>query len=221
MLDTGLPSRRGLYDPQSEHDSCGVGFIADLGGRPSHRVLSLALESVINLTHRGAVDADAKTGDGAGVLTQLPRRLFARAAARLGHGDMPPEDIGVAMVFFPHDGSDVTARCRSIIERVVERHGLRRIGWRTVPVQSEVLGEKAAATEPDIRQLLLGRPLGNDLDLPELMAEMARHYLERALAEADGNKTRAAELIGLPSYQTLTNWMRRYDVSLPAKPSWR
>ena len=68
---------------------------------------------------------------------------------------------------------------------------------------------------------LLGRPLGNDLDLPELMAEMARHYLERARAEADGNKTRAAELIGLPSYQTLTNWMGRYDISLPARPSGR
>ena len=182
VLDAGLPPRRGLYDPQSEHDSCGVGFIADLSGRPSHRVLGLALESVINLTHRGAVDADAKTGDGAGVLTQVPRRLFAREAARLGHGDVPPEDIGVAMVFLPHDGAEVTARCRSIIERVVERHGLRRIGWRTVPVQSEVLGEKAAATQPDIRQLLLGRPLGASNLGFERTLYLARKEIERRVA---------------------------------------
>ena len=182
VLDTGLPPRRGLYDPQSEHDSCGVGFIADLSGRPSHRVLDLALESVINLTHRGAVDADAKTGDGAGVLTQVPRRLFAREAARLGHGDVHPEDIGVAMVFLPRDGADVTARCRSIIKRVVKRHGLRWIGWRTVPVQSEVLGEKAAATQPDIRQLLLGRPLvASNLGF-ERTLYLARKEIERRVA---------------------------------------
>ncbi len=178
----GLPPRRGLYDPQMEHDSCGVGFIADLGGRPSHRVLALALESVINLTHRGAVDADAKTGDGAGVLTQVPRRLFAREAARLGHGDVEPEDIGVAMVFLPHDGPEVAARCRGIIERVVAHHGLHRIGWRTVPVQSEVLGEKAATTQPDIRQLLLGRPLGaSDLEF-ERTLYLARKEIERRVA---------------------------------------
>ena len=177
-----LPPRRGLYDPQWEHDSCGVGFIADLSGRPSHRVLDLALESVIDLTHRGAVDADAMTGDGAGVLTQVPRRLFAREAARLGHGDVEPDDIGVAMVFLPHDGPEGSARCQSIIERVIARHGLHWIGWRKVPVQSEVLGEKASTTQPDIRQLLLGRPLGaSDLEF-ERTLYLARKEIERRVA---------------------------------------
>ena len=182
MLDAGLPPRRGLYDPQSSTTRAVSASLPTSAAGRRIACWTLALESVINLTHRGAVDADAKTGDGAGVLTQVPRRLFAREAARLGHGDVHPEDIGVAMVFLPRDGADVTARCRSIIKRVVERHGLRWIGWRTVPVQSEVLGEKAAATQPDIRQLLLGRPLvASNLGF-ERTLYLARKEIERRVA---------------------------------------
>src|SRR6266540_7078090 len=91
------PKREGLYDPSTEHDACGVGFIARIDGEPSHRVLELGLESVINVTHRGAVDADAKTGDGAGVLTQLPRKLLLREAERRGFRVERESDLGLGM----------------------------------------------------------------------------------------------------------------------------
>src|SRR5919198_1636879 len=95
------PEREGLYDPAFEHDACGVGFVAQIDGTASHRVLELGLESVINVTHRGAVDADAKTGDGAGVLTQLPRTLFLKELERLGISGLPMADVAAAMVFLP------------------------------------------------------------------------------------------------------------------------
>src|SRR5437660_1747925 len=145
-----LPAREGLYDPAFEHDACGVGFVAKIDGAASHRVLDLALEAVVNVTHRGAVDADAKTGDGAGVLTQLPRALFAKEAQRLGVGGVAPEDLAVAVVFFPRDVAAVAARCRQIVERVSERRGLRVLAWRPVPVDDSVLGGKALATQPVI-----------------------------------------------------------------------
>src|SRR6266508_6187913 len=91
----------GLYDPAFEHDACGVGFVARIDGRPTHDVLQLALESVVNVTHRGAIDADAMTGDGAGVLTQLPRALFAKELARVGMAGVDPKDIAVGVFFFP------------------------------------------------------------------------------------------------------------------------
>src|SRR5688500_16856973 len=103
-----------LYDPAFEHDACGTGFVADSHGRASHAILERALEAVANLTHRGAVDADAKTGDGAGVLTQLPRTLFRRELTALGIDLDDPADLGVGMVFLPGDDPAAAERCRAI-----------------------------------------------------------------------------------------------------------
>ncbi|MFN8485159.1 MAG: glutamate synthase large subunit [Anaerolineae bacterium] len=149
--------RRTLYDPRFEHDACGIGFIADVSGRPSHDILSQALQALSNMAHRGAIAADGKTGDGAGILTQLPRKLLAREAARMGwSGD--PADLGVGMFFLPRRRWADQGRCRDIIEATIARHDLCFIGWRAVPVDLNSLGERAAAVRPDIHQALIARP---------------------------------------------------------------
>jgi glutamate synthase (ferredoxin) len=143
-----------LYNPHDEHDACGVGFVADVSGRATHDIIQTALEALCNLTHRGAVDADGRTGDGAGLLTQLPLKFFRREAERLGK--RPEDDLAVGMFFLPRDES-AAARCRQITARLSESHGLTPLCWRQVPVDESVLGAKALATAPRIEQLLVAR----------------------------------------------------------------
>src|SRR5438105_13171900 len=108
-----LPRASGLYDPRFEHDACGVGFVARLSGEPGHDIVAKAVEAVANLSHRGAVAADGKSGDGSGVLTQIPRRLFAREAERLGLGRLEDTDLlGIGMFFLPQtDTVGQSERC--------------------------------------------------------------------------------------------------------------
>ena len=153
------PSQPGptLYDPRFEHDGCGIGFVARTSGEPGHDVLERALEALRNLAHRGAVAADGRTGDGAGVLTQLPHALFAREMAALGLDVPPPGDLAVGMMFFPRDQA-LTERCRSAVEDSLAPLGLPLLGWRPVPVDESALGERAFATRPHIEQVLVARP---------------------------------------------------------------
>ncbi|MBM3939726.1 MAG: glutamate synthase large subunit [SAR202 cluster bacterium] len=169
-----------LHDPQFERDACGVGFVADLTGSRSRRVLDRALEAVVNLTHRGAVSADAKTGDGAGVLTQIPAGIFNAEAAKLGFTARHDGDLGVGMVFLPKRD---TARARQILEKAIQDEGLAPIGWRPVPVNEAALGEKAAVTAPQIENLLVGRPAALDGMAFERKLYLARKAAERAYAE--------------------------------------
>ncbi len=143
--------------PWAEHDACGVGFVADIQGRRSHRIVEQALAAVSRLGHRGAIAADRKTGDGAGVLTQIPREFFAAHVQALGERHVDPADIAVAMVFF--DGHDPRGarRFRTLAEEVCRDGGIRVVGWREVPVDSSVLGARAFDSKPDIRQALLVR----------------------------------------------------------------
>src|SRR5262249_10537940 len=134
--------------------ACGVGFVADISGRLSHDILETAVRALCNLAHRGAVDADGKTGDGAGVLTQLPRKLFAREVEKLGHTLSRPADLAVGMVFLPREPA-LAAQCRKTVEKCLESYGFTCFGWRNVPVDSSALGEKAAATAPLIEQILI------------------------------------------------------------------
>ena len=168
-----------LYDPRFEHDACGVGFVADVSGRQSHATLRKGIESVCNVTHRGAVSADAKTGDGAGVMTQIPRAFFRREIARLGRR-LDVEDLAVGMIFLP--GGNDAARDKSIalIDEVAQTHGFEHLGWRRVPVDRSALGETAAKTEPDIRQVMLGRAdAGDDADFGRRLY-LARKEIENA-----------------------------------------
>ncbi|MCE0483414.1 MAG: glutamate synthase large subunit [Methylacidiphilales bacterium] len=150
-------SFHGLYDPAFEHDACGVGFVASIKGQRSNSILRKALTCVCSLIHRGAMDADAKTGDGAGILTQIPYRLFRAEVEKMGHKLFQDSDLGVGMMFLPSDPY-TQARCRHITEVVLAEHKLFIFGWRIVPVNRQVLGEKALRTCPDIEQVLIGRP---------------------------------------------------------------
>ncbi len=154
----GYPAPQGLYDPRNEHDACGIGFIADIGGARSARIIDYAIQSVINLTHRGAIDMDASTGDGAGILTQLPYKLFRRDLEQWGVRLDRNGDLGVGMVFFPREDKMAREKCRLIIEEALDHYELPFFGWRQVPVDRTAIGDKAEESRPVIEQMFFGRP---------------------------------------------------------------
>ncbi len=172
-----------LYRPEHEHDACGVGFIAHLKGRRSNQVLRYALQSLCRLAHRGAVDADAKTGDGAGVQTQIPYKLLLPEVARLGHTVFAPGDLGVGMIFLPHDHAYAQARAKAIVEEVLEARGLFLFGWREVPINIRLLGDKAASTLPRIEQVLIGRRHGLSDEEYERTLFLCRNEIEKRAAD--------------------------------------
>ncbi|MGQ0568215.1 MAG: glutamate synthase large subunit [Armatimonadota bacterium] len=162
-----------------ERDACGVGFVADRRGRHSHSILQRALGAVAAMSHRGAVAADAKTGDGAGVLTHIPYALLRRDL-RLR---TPNADLGVGMMFLPQ-GTDAARRARALIESTLQRINIRVLGWRAVPVDSTALGDHARRTQPEIAQVVVARPKGQDDDTFERTLYRARRLIElRAATE--------------------------------------
>ncbi|HZI21124.1 MAG TPA: glutamate synthase large subunit, partial [Gemmatimonadales bacterium] len=172
-------------DPWSEHDACGVGFVARASGERSHAVLALALEALKRVAHRGAAATDS-SGDGAGVLTQLPSRLLRRDATRLGLQLSGDEPFALGMFFLPQE-REAQERAIAIIEDVLRGDGLRVLGWRDVPVRLDVLGAGARATCPAIRQLLLAPPADHRRgdDAPwERALYLARKTIERHVADA-------------------------------------
>jgi glutamate synthase domain-containing protein 2/glutamate synthase domain-containing protein 1/glutamate synthase domain-containing protein 3 len=176
-------SCRSLYRPEAEHDACGVGFIASIHGECSNRILRLGLSSLCNLSHRGALDADAKTGDGAGLMTQIPYALFREEIARMGQQLYRDSDLGVGFVFLPHDNAYAQARAKAIVEDVIEERGLYLFGWREVPINIRLLGDKAQMTMPRIEQVLIGRPEGLDEDEYERRLFLARNQIEKRIGE--------------------------------------
>ena len=129
------PGKQGLYDPAFEHDACGVGIVARLSGEPTHETLVRALTVLENLEHRGATGADALTGDGAGILIQLPDRFFRAEAERMEVELPPAGEYGVAFVFLPKKGVQRTV-CKRTMEAYVAEEGQTVLGWRAVPVVS-------------------------------------------------------------------------------------
>ena len=121
VIIEALEGRDTLYSPDFEHDSCGVGFIASIHGKRSNQVLRYGIDSLCHLAHRGAVDADAKTGDGAGVVTQIPYKVLAPEVKRLGHELFQESDLGVGFVFLPHDNAYAQARAKAITEEVIAK----------------------------------------------------------------------------------------------------
>ncbi len=173
---------RGL-DPWREHDACGVGFVARASGEPSHGVLALALQAVARVAHRGAAATDS-SGDGAGLLTQIPHRLFYEEAVQLGVDLKPGQPFAVGAFFLPREPGAL-ARATAIIEDVLRRDGLPILGWRDVPVDVAVLGATARATCPTLRQALVAAPAGGgwpDEAAWERALHLARHTIEPALA---------------------------------------
>ncbi|HZG57812.1 glutamate synthase large subunit [Paenibacillus sp.] len=162
MKDYGFPPKQGLYDPSNEHDACGIGFVANIKGVPSHDIVRQALLVLTNLDHRGGQGSETNTGDGAGILLQIPHRYFKKACIGLGFELPEPGDYGVGMLFLPQDAA-LRARCESVVEAIVREEGQELLGWRTVPVENGTLGDRAKAAEPFMRQLFIGK-LGTDGD---------------------------------------------------------
>ncbi|MCP5467788.1 MAG: glutamate synthase large subunit [Deltaproteobacteria bacterium] len=149
-------SKKTLYDQKHEHDSCGTGFVAHVQNQASHKIVELAIQAVTNLTHRGAVSADMKTGDGAGIMTQIPQAFFSREIKNLGCSLNKIEDLGLGMIFLPH-ASAMRDRCRAIIEDQALKNNVHVLAWREVPINVDSLGDQARQSMPVIEQVLLGR----------------------------------------------------------------
>jgi glutamate synthase (ferredoxin) len=150
------PERQGLYDPQFEHDSCGVGFVVDIKGRKSHQIVVRALTVLKNLLHRGACGCEVNTGDGAGILIQMPHAFLTRECAKLGIGLPAPKGYGAGLVFLPTDPTQAV-RCQSIFEAIIREEGQGLLGWRDVPTDDSPVGPSAKAVEPVIKQIFIGR----------------------------------------------------------------
>ena len=172
-----------LYDPRHEHDACGLGALARLDGRPTHELLQQALAALVNLGHRGATGADPFTGDGAGIMTQLPDRFLRDAAGReLGLELPPPGAYAAGLVFLPRDPA-LRQRCEELCVRICAEEGHRALGWRDPPVRAHRLGELARASEPVVRQLFVQRRTGDE-DAFERKLYVIRRRVERAAAAA-------------------------------------
>src|SRR5579862_1025428 len=125
----GLPKPQGLYHPEQEHDACGIGFVANIKGEKSHDIIEKGIQILINLTHRGACGCDSETGDGAGLLIQIPHKFFARETASLGFTLPAAGEYGVGMVFLPVEPHE-RLLCEGIVEKIAREEGLRVLGWR-------------------------------------------------------------------------------------------
>ena len=156
MTQTHLPQPQGLYDPQFEHDACGVGFIVHMKGAQSHSIVEQGLTILLNLSHRGAVGAEANTGDGAGILLQMPHRFMAKVAAAEGITLPAPEHYGVGFFFASPDPVE-RAKSRRVFERIVVEEGQQVLGWRDVPTDNASLGATAQASEPFMEQVFIQR----------------------------------------------------------------
>jgi glutamate synthase domain-containing protein 2/glutamate synthase domain-containing protein 1/glutamate synthase domain-containing protein 3 len=175
------PSSEAL-DPAREHDACGVGFVARASGARSHEVVAMALEAVARVAHRGAASTD-NSGDGAGLLTQIPHRLFYRDAYRLGLHLQPGLPFGVGVFFLPQE-PEALGQSVAMIEAVLAEDGIPFLGWRDVPINPAALGPTASASCPVIRQVLVGRPaLAADDEQWERALYLARRELERRAEE--------------------------------------
>ncbi|MDB5079442.1 MAG: gltA [Chloroflexi bacterium] len=183
--NVGLPPKQGLYDPQYEKDACGVGFVAKIDGIPSHEIVTKGITLLSNLEHRGATGADANTGDGSGILIQVPHTFFSKEAARLGLPTLPaPGHYGVGMVFLPKK-EGIPDPFENLVEQAIKDEGLELIGWRTVPTDETQIGELARASEPYVRQFLVTIQDFQGQDWLERRLYVLRKVIEKRV-EAEG-----------------------------------
>ena len=153
---SALPPKQGLYDPQFEHDACGVGFVVDIAGRKSNEIVRRSLQVLVNLQHRGAKGCEENTGDGAGILIQIPHDFLKAECKKLGFNLPAPGNYGVGMVCMPRDNH--TQRwCKEIVEGAATRAGQKVLGWRDVPTNNSPIGDSAKAVEPVFKQVFVER----------------------------------------------------------------
>ncbi|KTE76751.1 glutamate synthase large subunit [Sphingopyxis sp. A083] len=169
----------GMYRPDLESDACGVGMVAATDGKASRRVVEAAIEALRAVWHRGAVDADGKTGDGAGIHVDLPERFFDDAIAASGHKVLPNR-LAVGMIFLPRTDLGAQEACRTIVESEIIDAGYTIYGWRQVPVDVSVIGDKAQRTRPEIEQIMIAGPLPEEQSIDEFEKQL---YLVRRRIE--------------------------------------
>eukprot|EP00500_Bicosoecida_sp_ms1_P012363 CAMPEP_0203824048 /NCGR_PEP_ID=MMETSP0115-20131106/50806_1 /ASSEMBLY_ACC=CAM_ASM_000227 /TAXON_ID=33651 /ORGANISM="Bicosoecid sp, Strain ms1" /LENGTH=1784 /DNA_ID=CAMNT_0050733083 /DNA_START=63 /DNA_END=5417 /DNA_ORIENTATION=+ len=194
------PKKAGLYDPAHEHDACGTGFIADLTGVRTHTTVLQALEAVENIDHRGAAAADGLTGDGVGIMTQVPHRFFKKKLAARGLSVDRDTDIGVGVMFMPQDRlGEAHATAKGIVEAAIAESGLRLLTWRTVPVGEYALGKDALATLPDIQHVIVERRGGiSDAEFERRLYVVRRRIENRSKAAGIGDQ------LAIPSFSHRT-----------------
>ena len=175
---TAPPPKQGLYDPQFEHEACGVGFVVNIKGKKSHTIIQQALQVLLNLNHRGACGCEVNTGDGAGILLQTPHGFFKEVTQSSGFALPSPGEYGVGMVYLPPDGAQ-RAECEKIFAAIVTEEGQRVLGWRDIPTNNISLGATAKASEPFMRQVFVGR----NAKLADDLAFERRLYVIRKRAE--------------------------------------
>jgi glutamate synthase (NADPH) large chain len=180
----GRPGR-GLYDSRYEHDSCGVGFVVDMKGRKSHRIIRQALTVLNNLMHRGACGCEENTGDGAGILIQMPDRFLRERCRELDLNLPPAGHYGAGMTFLPRD-PEQAGHCMEVFRRVVEEEGQELVGWRSVPSDDSMIGPTAQSAEPVFRQVFIGRsPTITDDDAFERKLYVIRKRIEHTIWNSD------------------------------------
>jgi len=196
------PAKQGLYDPRHEHDSCGVGFVVDLKGRPSHAIVQQGIQVLLNLQHRGACGCEENTGDGAGILMQMPHRFLKAECDKLGIKLPALEEYGAGMVFLPRN-VESRAACERLFDQIVEEEGQRVLGWRDVPTDDSSIGPTAKAGEPVVRQVFIGRSDAvADGAAFERMLFVIRKRVEKAVKRSDISER---EMFYVPSlsYKTI------------------
>ncbi|MCF7975750.1 MAG: glutamate synthase large subunit [Phycisphaerae bacterium] len=179
--------KQGLYDPRFEHDACGIGAVVNISGRRDHSIIEYGKQILHNLRHRGAASSDNVTGDGAGILFQVPHEFFVEECNKLGFTLPDRGQYGVAMVFGPLDNPALRERCDQALEHAIEHHGLKVLGWRDVPVDNSCLGEIALAAEPSVKQVFIDACGLTDMAL-ERKLYFARKRAEKQVSERIGEE---------------------------------
>ncbi len=196
-----LPSSRGLYNPANEHDACGIGFVVNIQGEASHEIVLKGIEILRNLAHRGACGCDSETGDGAGILIQIPHAFFTREAGTCGFRLPAAGDYGIAMCFLPVERQQRLA-CEGLLERISRDEGLSVLGWRDTPVEVDAIGRVARASQPYIEQFFVGRPSGLSDDEFERKLFLVRKRAEAAVVAA--SDVRDKSFFYIPSFSSRT-----------------
>ncbi len=178
------PGPQGLYHPQNEHDACGMGLVASIRGEKSHDIIRKGLEVLINLTHRGACGCDPQTGDGAGILIQIPHAFFVRECGELGMQLPEPGAYGVAMCFLPVERHS-RLQCEGVFERIAQEEGCKILGWRDTPVNGDAIGRQARNSQPYIEQLFVSRPEEMDEESFERLLFRIRRRTENEIADSE------------------------------------
>jgi glutamate synthase (NADPH/NADH) large chain len=198
--NNGLPPAQGLYDPAHEHDACGIGFVASIRCQKSHDIILKGIQVLINLTHRGACGCDPETGDGAGILIQIPHKFFVRECSSLGFELPAVGEYAVGMTFLPVEKHQ-RLQCEGIFEQIIRDEGLKVLGWRDTPVNGDAIGREARVSQPYIQQVFIARPAEMDEDAFERKLYIVRKRAESLVAESD---VEDKEMFYIPSLSART-----------------